>query len=99
MPRPIGPHVGADQFASRADHPRAKRADHGLVGQPIGVEGCAVMAPCGGAVDQQVAAAVAPDVAEGNGLGRFSAAAGHLQLFAQTASGREAGVSRSGPVI
>src|SRR5712692_7962797 len=45
MRRPIRPHVGADQSASRADHARAKRPDRRLVGQPIGAQRCAVMAP------------------------------------------------------
>lgn len=65
--RPVRPHLGADQAASRADHPRAECADHGLVGEPVGVEICAVVAPGRGAVDQKAAAAVAPDVAEGDG--------------------------------
>ena len=81
--RPIRPHLGADQAASRADHPRAERADHGLVGEPVGIEICAVVAPGRGAVDQEAAAAVAPDVAEGDGVEGFSAGAGHTTFIRQ----------------
>jgi hypothetical protein len=65
--RPIGPDVGADQPTARAHHARVEREQYGIVGKPVGVEPGAVIAPDRRTVDQQVAAAVGPDVSHGDG--------------------------------
>ena len=71
--RPVRPHVGADQAALGADHPRAQRAHRRFIRQPVGIEHRAVMAPPGLAVDEQLAAAVRADMAEGDGCEGFTA--------------------------
>jgi hypothetical protein len=66
--RPVGPDTGTDQAAGGTDHPRVQIEQHGVVGKPIKPERGAVIAPRRGAVDQQLPAAVAADVAHGDGV-------------------------------
>jgi hypothetical protein len=74
--RPVWPHVGAYQSASGADHPVIQVEQCDVVGEPIEGELGAVIAPGRIAVDEQIAAAMATDVAHGDGL-KWLARAGH----------------------
>jgi hypothetical protein len=66
--RPIRSHVGADQSARRADHPRAQWPQRHFVRQPIGIHDGAVVAPGGFAIDKKAATAVRSDMTERDGL-------------------------------
>jgi hypothetical protein len=63
---PVRSHICTDHPTPRADHPRAQRAHRQLVGQVVSVDRHAVIALPRDAVDQQIAAAVGSDVAEGD---------------------------------
>ena len=64
---PVGPRIGADQAAGSADQTAVQRAHRRVVGQPVEGERGAVVAPGRDAVDDQRRAAVAADMAQGDG--------------------------------
>ena len=75
--RPIRPHVGAAMAALRADHVRAECADRRLAGHMIGVHDRAMAAIDRAAIDQQVPAAMAADMAQRHRLESLGFASGH----------------------
>jgi hypothetical protein len=66
--RPVRPHVGADEPARCADHPRAQGSHERLVRQPVGIHSCAVVAPARATVDEKITAALPANVTERDGL-------------------------------
>ena len=66
MRSPVRANVGADQPAASADHAGAELPDYRFITQVIGIDGGAVIAPGRLAVHEQIAAAVAADVAQGH---------------------------------
>jgi len=74
---PIRPNVGTDHPAPGADHPATQRPHRCPVGQPVAIHGHAVVASAGVAIDEQVSAAMGPDMAQGHRLERIGFADGH----------------------
>jgi len=75
MRRPIWPHVGTDYPTDCADHPAAECSNRQVVREAIAVHRRAVMATARAAIDEQIAAAMAADMADGYGRECFGLAA------------------------
>src|SRR5262249_17971695 len=88
MRRPVRPHIGADQAAGRAHHPRTKGAYRQLVRQGVSVHHGAVIAPNRFAIDQQVATAVAADLTERYGGKCLALSGGHDAQSSMLATSR-----------
>jgi hypothetical protein len=79
--RPIRPHIGTNQTAGCANHPRTQGPHWGLVRQPVGIHDCAVVTPARVAVNEKIAAAVTAYVTERDGLESFAEARRHDAPF------------------
>ena len=71
------PHVRATVTTARAYHASAERPDRRFVRQMIGIHLGVVIAMDRTAIDEQIAAAMAADVAQGHGLESLSFAGLH----------------------